>query len=82
MKIKKKKKHIFESIDDVSYRLSADFSAENYFNGDEIEYKLQKAILTLPTKQRIAFNMKYYENMKYDEIYRNRYQQIKQLHTC
>jgi RNA polymerase sigma-70 factor (ECF subfamily) len=66
--LKKKKRNYFESLDTVSYRLSDNLSAENYFDGDEIERKLQKALLTLPTKQRIAFNMKYFDKMKYDEI--------------
>ncbi len=35
---------------------------------DEIQKKLQKAILTLPDKQRIVFNMKYYDELKYDEM--------------
>ena len=34
----------------------------------EIEKKLQKAILTLPTKQRLVFNMRYYEEIKYEEM--------------
>ena len=36
--------------------------------GDEIQLKLQKALLKLPNKQRIVFNMKYFDDMKYDEI--------------
>ena len=39
-----------------------------YFNGDKAQRKLQEAILTLPDKQRLVFNMKYYEDMKYEEI--------------
>ena len=39
-----------------------------FFDGDEIEKKLQKAILTLPTKQRLVFNMRYYEEIKYEEM--------------
>ena len=66
--LNKKKKHYFESLDSVSYRLSESFSADSYFDGDNIERKLQEAILTLPTKQRITFNMKYFDKMKYDEI--------------
>jgi len=66
--LNKKKKHYFESLDLVSYRLSKIFSADSYFDGDDIERKLQEAILTLPTKQRITFNMKYFDKMKYDEI--------------
>ena len=39
-----------------------------YFKGDEIQAKLQKAILTLPDKQRIVFNMKYFDNLKYEQM--------------
>ena len=34
----------------------------------DFDRKLQEALLILPTKQRIAFNMRYFDNMKYDEI--------------
>ena len=37
-------------------------------SGDEISRKLQKAILMLPAKQRLVFNMKYFDEMKYAEI--------------
>ncbi|WP_291782635.1 sigma-70 family RNA polymerase sigma factor, partial [Cecembia sp.] len=36
--------------------------------GEEIERKLQKAILSLPDKQRLVFNLKYFEDLSYDEI--------------
>ena len=36
--------------------------------GDEIQKKLQKALLKLPDKQRLVFNMKYFDNMKYEDI--------------
>ena len=39
-----------------------------YFEGDEIQLKLQKALATLPEKQKLVFNMKYFQEMKYDEI--------------
>ena len=42
--------------------------ADSNFSGDKIQLKLQKAILTLPEKQRIVFNMKYYEDLKYEEM--------------
>jgi len=66
--LKKKKKQYFESLDLVSNRLYENLLADSFFDGNEIERKLQEAILTLPTKQRIAFNMRYFENMKYDDI--------------
>lgn len=40
----------------------------SYFNGNALELKLQTAILSLPDKQRTVFNLKYYENMKYEEM--------------
>ena len=39
-----------------------------YFEGDEIQLKLQKAIASLPEKQQQVFNMKYFEELKYREI--------------
>ena len=65
--LKKKKKHLFQSIDAVSYQLESQID-RNYFIGTEIEKKLQKAILTLPTKQRLVFNMKYFDELKYKEM--------------
>ena len=39
-----------------------------YFEGSEIQLKLQKAIATLPQKQQQVFNMKYFEELKYREM--------------
>ncbi len=39
-----------------------------YFSGDEATLLLQKAILSLPDKQRLVFNMKYYDDLKYEEM--------------
>ncbi len=66
--LKKKKRHILEPLENVALRQSDHLTAENYFSGDEIAKKLQEAILTLPIKQRVAFNMKYFDEMKYEEI--------------
>ena len=43
-------------------------TSDPYFEGDEIQLKLQEAILKLPEKQRIVFNMKYFEEMKYEDM--------------
>lgn len=40
----------------------------SYFDGNEAQMKLQKALLTLPEKQRLVFNMKYFDDLKYEEI--------------
>lgn len=42
--------------------------ADVYFEGDEIQLKLQKAIHQLPEKQQLVFKMKYFEELKYEEI--------------
>ncbi|QCX00368.1 RNA polymerase sigma factor [Aggregatimonas sangjinii] len=42
--------------------------ADVYFDGDEIQLQLQKAIATLPEKQKLVFQMKYFEELKYTEI--------------
>ena len=47
---------------------STTLEADVYFEGDEIQMKLQEAIASLPEKQKLVFNMKYFEEMKYEEI--------------
>ena len=66
--LNKKKAAITSSFEDYEHILSESLVAGTYFNGNTIELKLQQAILTLPEKQRLVFNMKYYENMKYEEM--------------
>ncbi|MCJ8210175.1 sigma-70 family RNA polymerase sigma factor [Mucilaginibacter sp. RS28] len=55
-------------LDDVSYELAESLADSTYFNGDKAQMKLQQALLTLPEKQRLVFNMKYFDDMKYEEI--------------
>src|SRR5476649_1484974 len=55
-------------LDDVAYELADTLADSTYFNGDKAQAKLQQAILTLPEKQRLVFNMKYYDDMKYEEM--------------
>jgi RNA polymerase sigma-70 factor (ECF subfamily) len=43
-------------------------TADPYFDGDQAELDLQAALAALPEKQRLVFNMKYFEEMKYDDI--------------
>lgn len=63
---KKQKNNI--PLDDVAYELADTLADSTYFNGDQAMLKLQQAILTLPEKQRLVFNMKYYDDMKYEEM--------------
>lgn len=43
-------------------------AADVYFEGDDIQLKLQKAVATLPHKQQLVFNMKYFEDIKYKDM--------------
>ncbi|WP_207429717.1 RNA polymerase sigma factor [Pedobacter sp. SYSU D00535] len=65
--LNKKKQKNNVPLDDV-YNLADNLTESSYFNGDKIQMKLQKALLTLPEKQRLVFNMKYYDDLKYEEI--------------
>lgn len=56
------------SLDEVGYDLADTLAGSTYFDGDHAQMKLQKALLTLPEKQRLVFNMKYFDDLKYDEI--------------
>ncbi len=42
--------------------------SDPYFDGDEVEMQLQQAVAMLPDKQRAVFNMKYFQEMKYEEM--------------
>ncbi len=56
------------SIHPIEYQLSMSLQSDQYFKGDEIQLKLQQAILTLPEKQRLVFNMRYYDETPYEEM--------------
>lgn len=56
------------SIDDVDHFLLERLQSDEYFDGDEAQVRFQKALLTLPEKQRLVFNMRYYDELKYEEI--------------
>jgi RNA polymerase sigma factor (sigma-70 family) len=66
--LKKKKLRYTLLLSDYEERLSDKLKDENCFSGDEISRKLQEAILKLPEKQRLVFNMKYFGDMKYEEM--------------
>ncbi len=56
------------SIDDDDSFLVNQLASDQYFDGDEAQLKLQRAIATLPEKQRIVFNLRYYDEMKYEDM--------------
>lgn len=66
--LKKKNKRSFFSIQNEDLNLENKLKSGSYIDGDEAQMKLQLALLKLPEKQRLVFNMKYFEDMKYEEI--------------
>ncbi len=66
LKTKSKKQGI--GNEELQNQLLNNLEADVYFEGDEIQLKLQKAIATLPEKQKLIFNMKYFQELKYEEI--------------
>jgi RNA polymerase sigma-70 factor (ECF subfamily) len=67
---KKKATTRFESHNDENeiFDSSILLKADAYFDGDEIQLKLEQAIQQLPDKQKMVFQLKYYEEMKYEEM--------------
>ena len=55
-------------ISDYQLQITSTLDSDYWFSGDEIQFILQKAIATLPQKQQLVFNMKYFDEMKYEEI--------------
>lgn len=63
----KKRRNVFTLSSESDY-LKENLMSDPYFEGDKIQMVLQEAILQLPDKQRLVFNMKYFEEMKYEEM--------------
>jgi RNA polymerase sigma-70 factor (ECF subfamily) len=66
--LQKKKRRFLLPIGDVEGELSAKLEATPGLSADDIQLKLQKALLKLPDKQRLVFNMKYFEAMSYEQM--------------
>lgn len=56
------------TIDDPEINLGEQLEGDPYFDGNETEEQLQQAIATLPEKQRMVFNLKYFDEMKYEDM--------------
>ncbi|MDE6270911.1 MAG: sigma-70 family RNA polymerase sigma factor [Muribaculaceae bacterium] len=56
------------SVDDQEAALINTIEADKDIDGDELALRLRKAIATLPEKQRLVFNMRYYDDMRYDRM--------------
>lgn len=63
-----KNKRSFSDVNDLQNDLKHSLSEGRYIQADELQLKLHEAILSLPERQRLVFNMRYYDEMKYEEI--------------
>jgi RNA polymerase sigma-70 factor (ECF subfamily) len=63
-----KKRRNWIPLQDATDPLMNSLKADPYFEGDKLQMKLQQAILKLPDKQRIVFNMKYFDEIKYEDM--------------
>lgn len=66
--INKRAKQKSVDIDEYQHSMASTLQDDELYSGSEIQLILQKAIATLPQKQRLVFNMKYFDEMKYTEI--------------
>jgi len=68
--LEQQKKRSSISLSDVESNLSNKIKADDHFDPDKLEWKLQLAIQQLPEKQRVVFSLRYYDEMPYEEMSR------------
>jgi RNA polymerase sigma factor (sigma-70 family) len=68
--LEQKKKRSAVSFSDVEEGLSNQVKADKHFDANKLEWKLQLAIQKLPERQRLVFNLRYYDEMPYEEMSR------------
>ena len=68
LQVLRKRTTFFQSIDDLGDTLMEELITENPLNTETTERLFQEALLKLPIQQRIAFNLRYYDDMPYEQI--------------
>jgi len=66
--LQRKKSTLNIPLETLQAQLSKQLVSDTYFNGNKAALLLEQAVLSLPEKQRLVFNMKYFEHLKYEEI--------------
>jgi RNA polymerase sigma factor (sigma-70 family) len=66
--LRKKRRRFFLPLQDVEKELSEKLMSSDLISAGDPEIRLQQALLKLPDKQRLVFNLKYFEDLKYEEI--------------
>lgn len=62
-----KKKQVL-SLEQGDMNFADMLASDSYFDGDEVQKQFQEAISTLPDKQKLVFNLKYFDEMKYEDM--------------
>jgi len=68
MFLKKQKVRSFIPFGKVEYKLRNSLQEDQYFKGDEVQRKLQQCIDMLPPQQKLIFTLRYYQELKYEEM--------------
>lgn len=68
LRILRRQTHVFQSVDALGETLAEKLESETDLDSNAVEVEFQKAVLQLPTQQRIAFNLRYYDDLPYEEI--------------
>ena len=63
-----KRRKTYGNSQEITPMLENQLESDSFFCGDSIQRELQKAVLKLPERQRLVFNMKYFDDMKYEDI--------------
>lgn len=66
--LRRMRRGLFVSSDEVIERLTTTLDNSEHFTGDAIQRRLQQAVMKLPDKQRAVFTMRYFEELKYEEM--------------
>ena len=66
--LNEKSRKVYGNSDEISVYLENTLESDTYFSGDKIQKELQRAILTLSERQRLIFNMKYFDDMPYEDM--------------
>lgn len=66
--LEQKNKKRLTSLDEEGSIIGQQLRADTYFDGDEVQIRLQQAVAQLPEKQRMVFNLRYFEEMSYEEM--------------
>lgn len=66
--LRSKRRRFFFPVRDPDGELLAKLTSPAYISADEVQLRLQKALLRLPDKQRLVFNLKYFDDLSYEEM--------------